>query len=138
MNVSMKKIGIGIVLVLIIAGSAYWWDSTKDERMAKAELETMIKYVQRQALEIAIIEQASKLTDYRQQLAAQKPPAINGVQVQGVVITGKPGKPALIFQVKGFHWIRPSHASLYAYPLLDNLPDMRKNQALLETGMTRH
>ena len=38
------------------------------------EIETMIKYAQRQALEIAIIEQASKLTDYRQQLAAAKQP----------------------------------------------------------------
>ena len=67
-NVNMKKIVIGIVVLVIVCGSVYWWNSTKDERAAKAELETMIKHAQRQALEIAIIEQASKLTDYRKQL----------------------------------------------------------------------
>ena len=67
-NLNMKKIVIGIVVLLIIGGAAYWWNATKDERAAEAELETMIKHAQRQALEIAIIEQASKLTDYRKQL----------------------------------------------------------------------
>ncbi len=68
-NMNVKKIVIGIVVLLIISGAAYWWNATKDERAAKAELGIMIKHAQRQALEIAIIEQASKLTDYRQQLA---------------------------------------------------------------------
>ncbi len=67
-NVNMKKIVIGIVVLVIVCGSVYWWNSTKDERAAEAELEIMIKHAQRQALEIAIIEQASKLTDYRKQL----------------------------------------------------------------------
>ncbi len=67
-NVSMKKVVIGIVVLLIIGGAAYWWNATKDERAAKAGLEIMIKHAQKQALEIAIIEQASKLTDYRKQL----------------------------------------------------------------------
>ena len=67
-NVNMKKIVIGTVVMLVIVGSALWWNSTKDERAAKAGIKTMVDYAQRQALEIAIIEQASKLTDYRQQL----------------------------------------------------------------------
>ena len=72
MNVSMKKIVIAIVALLIICGSAYWWNSTKDERAEKAGIKTMVDYAQRQALEIAIIEQASKLTDYRKQLENMK------------------------------------------------------------------
>lgn len=68
-TVNVKKIAIGIVVLLVIGGTAFWWNSTKDERAEKAEIETMIKFAQRQALEIAIIEQASKLRDYKQQMA---------------------------------------------------------------------
>ena len=71
-NVNMKKIVTWIVVVLIIVGSGFWWNSNKDERAAKAELKTMIDFAQRQALEIAIIEQASKLGDYKRQIAAQQ------------------------------------------------------------------
>ena len=73
-NVNMKKIVIGIVVLLVAGGAVWWFVSTKDERTSKAELETMIKYAQKQALEIVIIEQASKLTDYRKQLSAMKKP----------------------------------------------------------------
>ncbi len=59
-----------IVVVLVVVGLGIWWFvSTKDERAAEVELETMIKFAQRQALEIAIIEQSSKLANYRQQMA---------------------------------------------------------------------
>ena len=66
-----------IVLLVgaILAGSGWYWSATKDDRIAEAELQVMIKYAQRQALEIAIIEQASKLTDYRKQLEAMQIPA---------------------------------------------------------------
>ncbi len=62
-NVNMKKIVIGIVVLLVVGGAVWWFVSTKDERAAKAELDTMIKYAQKQALEIVIIEQASKCAD---------------------------------------------------------------------------
>ena len=71
-NVNMKKIVTWIVVVLIIVGSGFWWNSNKDERAADAEIETLIKFAQRQALEIAIIEQASKLGEYKRQIAAQQ------------------------------------------------------------------
>ncbi len=58
-----------VIITLVIGSSGWYWSSTKDNRAENAELETMIKYAQRQALEIAIIEQASKLTNYRKQLA---------------------------------------------------------------------
>ncbi len=68
------KLELIIVAILLAVGLGVWWFvATKDERSQEAEIEIMIKYAQRQALEIAIIEQASKLTDYRKQLAAQKP-----------------------------------------------------------------
>ena len=60
-----------VVAVLVAVGLGVWWFvATKDERATKADTEAMIKYAQRQALEIAIIEQASKLADYKQQIAA--------------------------------------------------------------------
>ncbi len=69
-TVNVKKIVIGIVALLIIGGSIYWWNSTKVERATKAELEILIKFAQRQALEIVIIEQRSKLLNYQQQINA--------------------------------------------------------------------
>lgn len=72
-----------VVAVLLIVGGSIWggFVATKETRAAKTEIENMIKYAQRQALEIAIIEQSSKLADYRRQLAAQRPkpapPAMN-------------------------------------------------------------
>ncbi len=58
-NVSMKKIGIGIVVLLVIAGSFFWWNS--DERKAGSEYKRMVVFAERQAVEIAIIEQAVRL-----------------------------------------------------------------------------
>ena len=69
------KLELIIVVVLLVAGLGVWWFvATKDDRAADAEVELMIKYAQKQALEIAIIEQASKLADYRRQLAKTKQP----------------------------------------------------------------
>ncbi len=59
--------------VLIVVGLSVWWFvNTAPQRKAAAEVETMIKYAQRQALEIVIIEQSSKLADYRRQLAVAR------------------------------------------------------------------
>ncbi len=58
-NVSMKKIGIGIVVLLVIAGSFFWWNS--DERKAGSESKRMVIFAERQSVEIAIIEQAVRL-----------------------------------------------------------------------------
>ncbi len=79
------KIVIGIVVLSLLAGSVFWWNSTKDERVAKAELETLIKFAQRQALEIAIIEQAAKLGDYKRQMKAQQTKAISGTPVSAPI-----------------------------------------------------
>ncbi len=58
-NVSMKKIGIGIVVLLVIAGSFFWWNS--DARKAGSEHKRMVVFAEHQAVEIAIIEQAVRL-----------------------------------------------------------------------------
>ena len=69
MKLGKWKIELIVIVLLAVVGlSVYWFVATKDARAAETELETMIKYAQRQALEIAIIEQASKLANYRQQL----------------------------------------------------------------------
>ncbi len=73
-NVNMKKIVIVVLLVVTLCGGVWWYMDTAPHRKAKAEVKAMIDFVQRQALEIAIIEQSSKLANYRQQIAeAQKP-----------------------------------------------------------------
>ncbi len=79
MKLSKWSYELIIVAVLVMVGLGTWWYvDTAPQRKADAEVEIMIKYAQRQALEIAIIEQASKLTDYRKQLAAAKnPPPVN-------------------------------------------------------------
>lgn len=68
-NVNMKKVVVVIILIAVIAGGVWWYVDGAPQRKAEAEIKTMIKFAQRQALEIAIIEQSSKLADYRQQLA---------------------------------------------------------------------
>ena len=68
-NVNMKKVVAVIVLIAVIVGGVWWYADGAPQRKADAEIEALIKYAQRQALEIAIIEQASKLADYKQQLA---------------------------------------------------------------------
>ena len=73
-NVSMKKTVVIIVLIAIFCGGVWWYMETAPQRKAKAELKTMIDFAQRQALEIAIIEQSSKLANYKRQMAkTQKP-----------------------------------------------------------------
>lgn len=65
-NVSLKKIVIVVLVLLVIGGSVQWFRSTK-------EIRTMIKFAQRQALEIAIIEQSVKLRNYKQKMTAKPP-----------------------------------------------------------------
>ncbi len=78
MKLGKWKIELIVVVLLVTIGLGVWWFvSTKDERIASSEIESMIKYAQRQALEIAIIEQSSKLADYRRRLAAAKQPVTN-------------------------------------------------------------
>ncbi len=75
MKLSKFKIEIVIVVVLLCVVSGVWWFiATKNERATATEIKMMVDYAQRQALEIAIIEQASKLTDYRKQLARARQP----------------------------------------------------------------
>jgi len=73
----MKKWKIEILMVLaaIVIGCSIWaFVATEPKRAAKKELKQLTDFVQRQALEIAAIEQASKLGNYKRQLAtAQKP-----------------------------------------------------------------
>lgn len=63
----------GIIVILILAAAIFWrFDSTKERRAQEAEIQALIKFAQRQALEIAVIEQASKLTDYKRQMMANQ------------------------------------------------------------------
>ena len=68
-NVSLKKIVIIAAILLVVGGSVYWFVSTKNVRTRKSEYKALIRYAQRQLVEIAIIEQTSKLENYKQQIA---------------------------------------------------------------------
>ena len=63
---------VGVGLVLCLAGGIWWFHSTKAERKANAEYKQLLRFAQRQAIEIAVIEQASKLENYKQQMAANR------------------------------------------------------------------
>ena len=64
-NMNLKKI---VIVVCILCLAAYWFISTNDRRVKDAEYETLVRVAERQAVEIAIIEQASKLANYKQQI----------------------------------------------------------------------
>ena len=73
-NVSMKKIVGVLVFVAIVCGGVWCGMETAPQRKTKAEIKVLVDFAQRQALEIAIIEQTSKLAGYRKQLAALRKP----------------------------------------------------------------
>ena len=68
-NVNLKQIVVALVLTALIGSGVWWYIDTEPQRKADAGIETMIKFAQKQALEIAIIEQAVKLQNYKQQIA---------------------------------------------------------------------
>ena len=58
------KAELVIVLVLLSIGLGFWWYKATDEkRTANVEYKKLIKFSQRQAVEIAIIEQVSNGTE---------------------------------------------------------------------------
>ncbi len=60
-NVSMKKIVIcAIVLVVTLLGGK-WVKDTAPKREAKSQFNSLVEFAERQAVEIAIIEQAARL-----------------------------------------------------------------------------
>ena len=73
-QVSMKKVIVIIGLLIVVGLGVWWYVATNDERVANAEMKVLIDFAQKQALEIAIIEQASKLANYKQQIAASRQP----------------------------------------------------------------
>ena len=67
------KVEVIVILLVLLVGLGIWWFiTTKDERAANAQYLRLIKFSQRQAVEIAVIEQASKLENYKQQIAKNK------------------------------------------------------------------
>lgn len=93
MKLSKWSYELIIVVVLFIVGFGVWYFlATKDERAQNAETAKMINIAQRQALEIAIIEQSSKLADYKNQMA----------QNQREITRAKQAQEQKVLQEKGF------------------------------------
>ena len=60
-TVNLRKFVI-VAGVLLLVGSAIWWFvSTKDARVAKAEYKQLVRFANRQEVEIAVIRQAQVL-----------------------------------------------------------------------------
>ncbi len=73
----MKKFKIEMLLVLaavVIGGSIWAIAATEPARKAKKDTQKLIDFAQRQALEIAIIEQSVKLKELKQKLAEEQKP----------------------------------------------------------------
>ncbi len=65
------KIEVSIVLVLVSIGlGVCWFIHTNPERKANAQFEQLVKYANRQEVEIAIIKQDAELRMLKQALAA--------------------------------------------------------------------
>jgi len=66
-----------VVFVLVVVGLGIWWFvSTKNTRALEAQYEQLIKIANRQAVEIAIIQQAAELNRLKktlQQSASSSP-----------------------------------------------------------------
>ncbi len=77
MNLNTKKVVVSLVLLGVVLGGVWCYVDSAPQRKSDAEIEAMIDFAQRQALEITIIEQAVKLQNYKQQIAKnQKPPPV--------------------------------------------------------------
>jgi uncharacterized iron-regulated protein len=72
---SLNKWKIESVVLVALACFAlgpWWFIATKDSRLAKKQYNQLVRYAQRQAVEIAVIEQASKLKNYEKQIEDNK------------------------------------------------------------------
>ncbi len=67
-NLSKKWIVIVFVLTLIIGGYGWWFNSTKANRKRETEYKQLVKFANRQEVEIAVLKQSKIL----QQLKAQR------------------------------------------------------------------
>ena len=65
MVVSTKKVVIFIAMLAIVAGGAKWFKDTAPSRKVKAQYKELVRIANRQEVEIAIIEQAVKLKQYK-------------------------------------------------------------------------
>ena len=68
-NVDVKKVVIAVLLIVVFCGGIAWFMETAPKRKVKAEIKVLVDFAQRQALEIAIIEQSVKLAQYKRQIA---------------------------------------------------------------------
>jgi predicted negative regulator of RcsB-dependent stress response len=91
----MKKWMYELIIVVALAciGLGTWWFiDTKDARLANAKYEQLVKYAQRQSVEIAIIEQAAKIEKYKLQLTEKQKPK----QPVGSITPFVPQSPVVI------------------------------------------
>lgn len=66
------KVEVIIVTVaLCVAGSIWWYLSTRAERQADAQFEQLVNFANRQQVEIAIIKQSAELGQLKRAIAAE-------------------------------------------------------------------
>ena len=74
MKLSTKWIVVVLALVLIIGGSVWWFNSTKVSRKQKSEYKQLVRFANRQEVEIAVIRQASILQKLKDSLRKSADP----------------------------------------------------------------
>ncbi len=84
-NVNLKKLVVMIGLVVVVCAGIWWFESTRESRIARAEFKQLVSFAERQAVEIAVIEQSFKLKQYRQAMVKQEK-----VQLPVVAESAKP------------------------------------------------
>lgn len=65
---------MAVGLVIVIIGVVEFYMKSAPQRKADAEFDTLVRFANRQEVEIAIIEQSVKLAEYKRQMAKPQKP----------------------------------------------------------------
>ncbi len=78
-TVNLKKTIIIVAVILVAVGCVWRFVATEDERKARAQYKQLEKFANRQAVEIAVIEQAARLQQLKRAIkkAQMKVPPAN-------------------------------------------------------------
>lgn len=72
-NLSKKKIVIVLALMLVAGGFTWWFNFSKVSRKQKSEYKQLVRFANRQEVEIAIIKQVTELQRLRLGIIKSQP-----------------------------------------------------------------
>ncbi|HEB26930.1 MAG TPA: hypothetical protein ENI05_04005 [Porticoccus sp.] len=74
MKIKWQIVIVVVVSLLAIISCIWRYMENAPERKTEAEIKVLVDFAQRQALEIAIIEQSVKLAEYKRRIAKSRVP----------------------------------------------------------------